>query len=182
MVLFGARCWSRRASLAVAGMRRCGIAAIGVVAVVVILAVAGAQPAGAVRDGTPAMETVGLAGVVNSDRGPEAKRQGRPPKDPSGGFIYRDGRYKSLDTLDGLITGHVAINNRGQTAGAYFRTELDPGGFVRSRRGGYPRFEVAPGPSTLPVDINDRGTTVGLSGDAVTGQARAFRRSPNGDV
>jgi probable HAF family extracellular repeat protein len=86
--------------------------------------------------------------------------------------------------VDGLVTNHVAINNRGQTTGAYLRSldPFDPGGFLRSRNGRYTRIDVAPGPSTLLLGIDDRGTTVGLSGDAVTGQARSFVRRANGEV
>jgi probable HAF family extracellular repeat protein len=108
---------------------------------------------------------------------PEAVSAG----DGTAGFIYRDGTYIPLDTVDGLITAHVALTNRGQTAGSYLRSELDPGGFVRGRSGHYTRFDVS-GSATLILGINDRGTTVGLSGDAATGQAQAFLRRSNGDV
>jgi probable HAF family extracellular repeat protein len=111
-----------------------------------------------------------------------SRRTARPPAAPAGGFVYRNGRYTPLDTVDSLITAHVAINNRGQTAGSYWQSELDPGGFVRSRGGDYIRVDVAPGPSTLLLDLNDRGAILGWSGDAVTGQARGFLRRPNGEV
>jgi probable HAF family extracellular repeat protein len=146
------------------------------------VSVAGSTAARATQGRRALSQTFGLASGLGSD--PELNSRGNAgqPANPSGGFIYRTGGYTPLDSLDGLITAHVGINNRGQTAGAYFRSELDPGGFLRSRRGDYTRVDVAPGPSTLPVDINDRGTIVGLSGDAVTGEAGAFLRRPNGAV
>jgi probable HAF family extracellular repeat protein len=129
--------------------------------------------------------TAAMALVIACQSAAMAGASGRGPSAAdASGFIYRNGRYTPLDDVDGLVTAHVAINNRGQTAGISFRS-LDPpdlGGFVRSRSGRYSRLDVPPGPSTLLLDINDRGTTVGVTGNATTGEARAFLRKPNGDV
>ena len=151
-----------------------------------------AATASAAQQQAPSLDTVGLGGRLGSGSGLEAPRRGPKTGDGSGGFIYRNGRYSPLDSVDGLITSHVAINNRGQTTGAYLRSELDSGGgpldpgafhgFVSDRSGDYRPFDVAPGPSTLPYDINDRGTTVGLYGNAVTLEGGSFLRKPNGDV
>jgi hypothetical protein len=157
---------------------------------IALLGVAGPSPATAAKTPPATPETSDSAGPLGlelgTQPGSEAKRHG-PSGDASGGFIYHDGRYTPLDTVDGQVTAHVAINNRGQTAGTYFRSldPLDPSGFVRSREGRYTTFDIAPGPSTLLLDINDRGTTVGLSGDTATGEEHeeyAFRRRSNGDV
>jgi probable HAF family extracellular repeat protein len=152
-----------------------------------LLGLAGPSPAMAAEPppATPeAPDLVGSLGMeLGSQQGSSARRD-RSWGDASGGFIYRDGKYTPLDSVDGFVTAHVGINDRRQTAGAYVRS-LDPpdiGGFVRGRMGRYTRFDVAPGPSTLPVDINDRGTTIGVYGDAVTGDAHAFRHTANGDV
>lgn len=116
------------------------IATVGATLAIVALVAASAAPANAQVEyassvyvasgyGGPQIDkitdTLGLAGHLGSDPRLESGREARKPADASGGFIYRDGRYKPLDGVDGLITAHVAIDNRGQTAGAYFRT-LDP--------------------------------------------------------
>ncbi len=70
-------------------------------------------------------ETPGVAGPLGMEVGSQANQEAtrhRPWGDESGGFLYHDGRYTPLDTVDGLVTAHVAVDNRGQTAGAYFRS------------------------------------------------------------
>jgi probable HAF family extracellular repeat protein len=169
---------------------------IGATLAIVALVATSAAPAGAQSaieyalmggfrasgTGGPESAMLGWAGRLDSDAGLKSGGNAGTPADASGGYIYRNGRYTALDTVDGLVTAHVAIDNRGQTVGAYFRSEVDAGGFVRSRMGRYTRFDVAPGPATVPLDINDRGTIIGLTGDAATGEAHAFLRTPNGAV
>jgi probable HAF family extracellular repeat protein len=171
--------------------------ALGIVtAVIAVLAAAGPSHAAAADEPPATVATPEGAGPLGfglgSQPGPEASGRGRPVADGSGGFIYRNGRYTPLDTVDGLFTAHVALNNRGQTAGAYLRGENDIGGFVRSHHRRYTTFDVAPGPPTIPFDINDRGAVIGVAGDVATcvaspqsctaDVARSFLRRPNGDV
>jgi probable HAF family extracellular repeat protein len=165
--------------------RRLGVLVAGVVVVTALTAATAAaaptpREAPAAGPGPGVSLALGSMGGNDPELGP--RRNARRPADAAGGFVYRKGRYRPLDTVDSLYTAHIAINNRSQTAGSYWRSDLDPGGFVRSRRGDYTRVDVAPGPSTLLFDLNDRGAILGWSGDAVTGQARAFLRRPNGDV
>jgi hypothetical protein len=135
---------------------------------IALVGVAGPSPATAAQEPPATPETSCVAGPLGMDLGSqpsvEATRH-RPVGDGSGGFLYHDGRYTPLDTVDGLVTAHVAINNRGQTAGAYFRS-LDPpdvGGFIRSRTGRYTIFDVAPGPppshSTSMIEARPSGST-----------------------
>jgi hypothetical protein len=140
-----------------------------VIAAITLVAIAGPSSAVAAEAPPPRPETPPVVGPVT---------------DAGGGFIYRNGRYTPLDTVDGLVTVHLAINNREQTAGAYFRSldPFDPGGFVRDRKGRYTRSDVAPGPSALVFDFNDRGTTVGQYGDVATLEGGSFLREANGEV
>jgi probable HAF family extracellular repeat protein len=172
------------------GNRRRRTLILGTAAAIALLAVAG--PSRAIAADTPlaaldASDGANRVGVEpGAPPGSRASRPGRPVADAGGGYIYRNGRYTPLDTVDGLFTTHLAINNRGQTTGPYFRgdpgPDLDVGGFVRSPRGAYSRFDVAPGPSTWPFDINDRGSVVGAYGNAATGEGGPFLRQPNGVV
>jgi hypothetical protein len=91
---------------------------------VTLVAVDGSSPAKATEEPPAPLETWDGAGPLGgvdlgSQPGSEARRPGRPMADASGGFIYRNGRYTTLDSADGLLTVRVAINNGGQTAGPY---------------------------------------------------------------
>ena len=144
-------------------------------AIAAIMAVSGAT-ASAAQQQAPSVDTVGLGGRLGSGAGLEAPRRDPKTRDASGGFIYRNGRYSPLDSVDGLITSHIAINNRGQTTGAYLRSEPGPGRLRRLRARSERRLHHAstspPVPPRSSYDINDRGTTVGLYGDAVTARGR----------
>jgi probable HAF family extracellular repeat protein len=163
--------------------------ALAPAAAIALLAIARPSPAMAAETPPAPLEASDDAdplGVeLGSRPGSRADRAGRPVADAGGGYIYRNGRYTPLDTVDALLTVHATINNRGQTAGPYFRRGpdvLDLGGFVRSRRGAYTRVDVALGPSTWPRGINDRGAIVGVYGNPETGEAGPFLRKPNGVV
>jgi probable HAF family extracellular repeat protein len=163
------------------------IGATGAILAIAALIAAWAATASATWQQAPSFDTVGLGGRLGSGSGLEARRGNPKTRDASGGFIYHNGRYRPLDSVDGLITTHHSINNRGLTTGGYLRNGLDtpdpdPEGFVRRRSGRYKRFDAFPGLSTVPSDINDRGTTVGLYGSLVTGEAASFLRRASGDV
>ena len=109
-------------------------------------------------------------------------RTARRPAAPAGAFVYRKGRYTTLDALDGRLTAHTSINNRGQIVGSYDADGMTVRGFVRDQRGNYTSFDAAPGALTLAFDINDRGTVVGTYADPEQTQAHGFLRKPNGSV
>ena len=109
------------------GIRRRALALMGATAIALVV-VAGPSPAMAVTSLPATPETSGGAGFLGGDLGSQpgsaASRQAKRDDlsvDGSGGFIYRHGRYTPLDTVDGRITVHLAINNRGQTAGSSVR-------------------------------------------------------------
>ena len=159
------------------------------VLLLVTVAATGSTAAGAAQEGT-ASETFVPAGGLGSDPEPGSRRNAREPADPSGAFIYRKGRYRPLDSLAGLMTAHVGINNRGEIAGAYLVDGPTPRGFVRSRSGDYTSFDAAPGAPdvlTLPFKINDRGTIAGIYAvgsidDPESAEFHGFLRKPNGAV
>jgi probable HAF family extracellular repeat protein len=162
--------------------RRLGVLAAGAAMATVLTAATAAAaptprgaPAGVL--GPSAREAPGPMG--SDDPELESRRNALKPADPSGGFIYRKGRYSPLDTLDGRLTGHTGINNRGQIVGGYVAADVPLRGFLRNGRGDYTSFDAAPGATTAAFDINDRGTIAGTYG--VT-EAHGFLRRPNGTV
>jgi hypothetical protein len=76
----------------------------------------------------------------SNDPEPGSRPTAPMPADPSGGFIYRKGRYRPLDTLDGRLTGHIGLNNRGQIVGGYVAAEVPLRGFLRNGRGDYTKL------------------------------------------
>jgi uncharacterized membrane protein len=156
---------------------------------VLLGALAVAAPAPAAEKRPPSIERVGLAGLLGSDVGSEAKRRGKAPADPSDAFVYRKGRYTPLDTIPGAaplsdvpgfpdastLSDTFAINDRGETAGMFADavaggdSEVPPGsshGFVRSRRGDVTSFEVPGAAQVLAKGNNNRGQVVGEYIDA----------------
>ena len=57
------------------------------------VSVAGSTAARATQERRTPSETFGLAGALGSDPELGSRRDALPPADPSGGFIYRKGRY-----------------------------------------------------------------------------------------
>jgi probable HAF family extracellular repeat protein len=153
------------------------------------LAATGSTAAGAAQERTP-IEAFVAAGGLGSDPELGSRRNAPEAADPSGAFIYRKGKYRPLDSLAGLPTAHVGVNNRGQIAGAYLVEGPTLRGFVRSRGGDYTSFDAAPGAPdvlTAPFKINDRGTiagfyAVGSIDDPESAEFHGFLRKPNGAV
>jgi uncharacterized membrane protein len=193
----GAR--TRMNSLTITGIRR-GLAALSA-AFLVALAVA-ASPMGAAAQPPAAIETVGPAGVLGSDLGPDGLRSGKAPADRSGGFLYRKGRFTPLRVIPGaaplnlpgfpdatVFQVHFAINDRGETAGIYADKvpvdgKVQPGsahGFVKSRGGRVTSFDVPGAAEVLVKGNNNRGQVVGeyLDAGAVEGPDGLF---PPGSV
>jgi hypothetical protein len=155
------------------------------------------RPAAIAMPTTP--RPLGPMGSNDPKLGP--RRTARPPAEASGAFIYRKGRYTSLDAIPGaaplaglpdatVAQTHFAINDRGETAGYYADAMpgpdgmLPPGsihGFIRQRSGRITSFDV-PFPYLHDIaDINDRGQVVGYY-DKPTGGAGAFVRQPTGAI
>jgi probable HAF family extracellular repeat protein len=144
---------------------------------VVTLAVAGPMRADAAQQQRSPLQTFG------SDLGATSASVGmgkdHATASPSGGFLYRNGRYTALDSLGGLPTGDAAINDRGEIVGSYVSDGSTVRGFIRYASGHYTGFDAVPGATTDALGVNDQGTVVGVYG--VTA-AHGFARSPDGKV
>jgi uncharacterized membrane protein len=111
----------------------------------------------------------------------------RPPADPSGAFLLRDGRFTPLGGVPGATAaGHVNLDNRGQVVGFYPDDQGVLRSFIKDRRGRVTTFAVPGAAATLAAGINDRGQVAGtylaapLGGPP--GAARGFVRQPNGRI
>jgi uncharacterized membrane protein len=131
--------------------------------------------------------TTGRAVTPTSAVDPAAQHRGKDPVEPSGGFVYRNGRYTPLGVVPGaaalpdiptfpgatVAQTHFAINDRGETAGIYADAfgddgQVPPGsthGFVTDRRGEVTTFDVPGAGSVLVKGNNNRGQVVGLYDD-----------------
>jgi hypothetical protein len=85
----------------------------------------------------------------------------RPPADPSGAFLLRDGRFTPLGPVPGAAgSGHVNLDNRGQVVGFYRDDQGVFRSFVKDRRGRVTTFAVPGAAATLAAGINDHGQVV----------------------
>ena len=94
------------------------------------------------------------------------------------GFLWDDGRYRTIDVQGAASTAVLGINNRGQMVGSYIDADGAYHGFLRDARGKVTTLPEAPGADprsggTQPTSINDRGQIVGLAYDA-QGGSRGF--------
>src|SRR5918996_3635685 len=80
------------------------------------------------------------------------------------GFLWRDGRFTTLDVPGATSPTPVDINDRGDVVGLYVDTAGALQGFLH-RNGRY-RIISAPGaPKSVALGINDRGQIVGYTAD-----------------
>lgn len=100
---------------------------------------------------------------------------------PSGGYLYRSGRYTPLNSLDGLLTADAAVNDRGETAGSYATAAGQIRGFVRDAKGNFTAFDGAASATTDAIGINDEGAVAGVYG-VIGAAANGFMRSPDGKI
>jgi uncharacterized membrane protein len=137
------------------------------------------------------LAAVVLAAVVVASPAP-AGAAPRPPADPAGAFLFRDGRFTPLGGVPGAAaTGHVNLNNRGQTVGFYVDAQGVVRSFVKDRRGRVTTFAVPGASATLAVGINNRGQVAGTyfdagvplgDGPAPPGTIHGFIRQPSGRI
>jgi uncharacterized membrane protein len=134
---------------------------------------------------TPAAAAFLAALVVAA---PTAGAASRPPADPTGAFLFRDGRFTPLRGVPGAAaSAHLNLNNRGQVVGFYPDDQGVIRSFVKDRRGQVTTFAVPGAAATLAAGINDRGQVAGTYlaaplGGGPPGTARGFVRQPNGRI
>lgn len=136
-------------------------------------------------------------------------KPGRPSRDPSGAFVYRNGVYHPLGAIPGTLqppgvgTTHDAINNRGELSGSYIDADAVPGptgavpldtthAFVEDARGTVTKFDVPGGVEPLAQGTNNRGQAAGIYIDADTtvnpdgtlpaNVVHGFVREPHGKI
>ena len=99
-------------------------------------------------------------------------------KNDAHGFLWDDGKYRTIDVRGAEATFVLGINDRGQMVGSYIDDEGAYHGFVRGRHGRVTTLPDVPGGDptmggTQPANINNRGQIVGLTYDS-QGGSRGF--------
>jgi uncharacterized membrane protein len=95
------------------------------------------------------------------------------PRNPDGtyseahGYLWRHGRFQTIDVKGASVTELYEINNRGEMVGIYIDSRTgDQRGFLRSRHGRITEIKLRGGRFTIPFGLNDRGQIVGFTSDA----------------
>jgi probable HAF family extracellular repeat protein len=78
------------------------------------------------------------------------------------GFLWRRGRFTTIDGPGSLGGAVFDINDRGQIVGTYLAADGSYRGFLLSS-GRYTTFAATGAPVTFPTDINNRGQIVGTT-------------------
>jgi uncharacterized membrane protein len=82
------------------------------------------------------------------------------------GYLWRDGRFRTIDVPGAPGTELYEVNNRGDVLGIYAGTRVgEQHGFLLDRRGRITEIDVAGGEYTIPFGLNDRGQIVGYTAD-----------------
>jgi uncharacterized membrane protein len=94
------------------------------------------------------------------------------PRNPDGtyqefhGYLWRNGRFRTIDVPGARGTELGEINNRGDIIGTYAGTRVgEQHGFLLDRRGRITEIDVPGGEYTIPFGLNDRGQIVGYTVD-----------------
>jgi uncharacterized membrane protein len=125
-----------------------------------------------VRLDVPGAELTNALGV--SDRGwvVGAHVEKGTPRNPDGtyqefhGYLWRDGRFRTIDVPGARGTELYEINDRGDIVGVYAGRRLgEQHGFLLDRRGRITEIDVPGGQYTIPFGLNDRGQVVGYTVD-----------------
>ncbi len=152
-------------------IRRRTLAALAVAVVLAVLAAATSAPAGSAAPRATA--SMGLAGVLDSDFGPETSRRGKAPAGSAGGFVYAPrtpapgfvldkGRFTAFDAPEArLETLPYDINDRGHIVGRYFDGASEQA-FMRDRAGRFTTIRIPGAQSAWAVGINNRRQVVGI--------------------
>jgi uncharacterized membrane protein len=95
------------------------------------------------------------------------------PRNPDGtfseshGYLWKNGRFRTIDIPGAAVTELYEINNRGDMVGVYAeRGTLEQHGFLLDRHGRISEIKVDGGQFTFPFGINDRRQVVGFTSDA----------------
>jgi hypothetical protein len=82
------------------------------------------------------------------------------------GYLWKHGRFRTIDVPGAPGTELGEINNRGDIIGLYADTRTgEQHGFLRDRRGRITEIDVPGGQYTIPFGINDRRQIVGYTAD-----------------
>jgi uncharacterized membrane protein len=84
---------------------------------------------------------------------------GTVPRGAVHGFVWEDGRFRTLDVPGSTYTQAFGINNRGQIVGGYRDSAGRQHGFLREGRR-YRTLDVPSGGGNAATGINDRGVVV----------------------
>ena len=94
------------------------------------------------------------------------------PRNPDGtfqefhGYLWKHGRFRTIDVPGAPGTEVYEINNRGDMVGVYGNTRIrEQHGFLMDRRGRVTEIKVRGGQFTIPFGINDRDQIVGYTVD-----------------
>jgi uncharacterized membrane protein len=95
------------------------------------------------------------------------------PRNPDGryteahGYLWKHGRFQTIDVPGAALTELYEINDRGDMVGVYAdRGDSEQHGFRLDRRGRITEIKVDGGQFTIPFGINDHGQIVGFTSDA----------------
>jgi uncharacterized membrane protein len=131
---------------------------------------------------------VGVAAVAPTPAGAAP----RPPADPAGAFLFRNGRFTPLGGVPGAqVAAHTNLNNRGQVVGISPDDQGVVRAFVKDRHGRVTTFAVPGATVTFATGINDRGQVAGTYYDARAiggggppprGTVHGFVRQPGGRI
>jgi uncharacterized membrane protein len=85
----------------------------------------------------------------------------------SHGYLWKHGRFHTIDIPGAAVTELYDINNRGDLVGVYAeRGTFEQHSFRLDRRGRVTEIKVRGGQFTIPLGINDRRQIVGYTADA----------------
>jgi uncharacterized membrane protein len=117
------------------------------------------------------------------------------PRNPEGtfseshGYLWKNGRFHTIDVPGAAATELYAINDRGDILGAYAEHgTFEQHGFRLDHHGRITEIAVDGGQFTFPLGINDRGQVVGFTSDAgpdgvgINIHGFAFLKGLNGPV
>jgi uncharacterized membrane protein len=125
-----------------------------------------------VRIDVPGAERTTAFGVNDRGRVVGGYVEEGAPRNPDGtyqefhGYLWRNGRFRTIDVPGAPGTELYEINDRGDVLGIYSGTRVgEQHGFLLDRHGRITEIDVPGGQYTIPFGLNDRGQVVGYTAD-----------------